>query len=292
MAATDDLDGAAGSDMAAAAGSVAPESIVANPWRSLQRFTPARIGLGRAGVSLPTAAQLDFQLAHARARDAVHRGLDLQALRGDIEALGLPTLALHSAATSRSVYLQRPDLGRRLGGESRLQLEALRAQRVLDGTRVHHLAFVVADGLSALAVQRHAAPLLAEVLARSAMLGWQTAPVAVVEQGRVAVGDDVGELLDSRIVVVLIGERPGLSSPDSLGIYLTWAPRPGRSDAERNCISNVRPEGLGYAEAAARLVYLLTQAQQRGLTGVALKDESSAVGAVAAAAPNFLLGDT
>ena len=269
----------------------APASIVANPWSTLKRFTPARIGLGRAGISLPTAAQLDFQLAHARARDAVHRPLDVAALRSDIEALGLPTLALHSAATTRAIYLQRPDLGRRLGGESRLQLEALRAQHVLQGVRSHDIAFVVADGLSALAVQRHAAPLLAEVLARVDAAQWQMAPVAVVEQGRVAVGDDIGELLASRIVVVLVGERPGLSSPDSLGIYLTWAPRPGRHDAERNCISNVRPEGLGCDEAAARLVYLLGQALVRGLTGVALKDESGGAAAVAATAPNFLLGE-
>jgi ethanolamine ammonia-lyase small subunit len=270
----------------------APASIVANPWSTLKRFTPARIGLGRAGISLPTAAQLDFQLAHARARDAVHRPLDVAVLRSDIEALGLPTLALHSAATSRPVYLQRPDLGRRLGGESRLQLEALRAQRLLQGVRSHDIAFVVADGLSALAVQRHAAPLLAALLPRIAGLQWQAAPVAVVEQGRVAVGDDVGELLDARIVVVLVGERPGLSSPDSLGIYITWAPRPGRSDAERNCISNVRPEGLDHGDAAARLSYLLVQARQRELTGVALKDESGGAVEVAAAAPNFLLGES
>jgi ethanolamine ammonia-lyase small subunit len=270
----------------------APASIVANPWSTLKRFTPARIGLGRAGISLPTSAQLDFQLAHARARDAVHRPLDVQALRDDIEALGLPTLAVHSAATTRAIYLQRPDLGRRLGGESRLQLEALRAQRFLQGVRSHDIAFVVADGLSALAVQRHAAPLLATLLARAEAAQWQVAPVAVVEQGRVAVGDDIGELLASRIVVVLVGERPGLSSPDSLGIYLTWAPRTGRNDAERNCISNVRPEGLGYADAAARLVHLLEQALARGLTGVALKDESGAATAVASTAPNFLLGET
>ena len=269
----------------------APASIVANPWSTLKRFTPARIGLGRAGISLPTAAQLDFQLAHARARDAVHRPLDVAALRSDIEALGLPTLALHSAATGRAIYLQRPDLGRRLGGESRLQLEALRAQRLLQGVRSHDIAFVVADGLSALAVQRHAAPLLAALLPRLAGQRWQAAPVAVVEQGRVAVGDDVGELLDARIVVVLVGERPGLSSPDSMGLYITWAPRPGRSDAERNCISNVRPEGLDHGDAAARLAYLLAQARQRELTGVALKDESGGAGEVAAAAPNFLLGE-
>lgn len=147
------------------------------------------------------------------------------------------------------------------------------------------------DGLSSLAVQRHAAPLLAAVLSRLDK-GWSVAPVAVVEQGRVAVGDGIGELLDTRLVVVMIGERPGLSSPDSLGLYLTWAPRTGRSDAERNCISNVRPEGLSYDDAAARLVYLLVEARRRGITGVALKDESGDSPALQRAQPNFLLGES
>jgi ethanolamine ammonia-lyase small subunit len=269
----------------------ASTSVVADPWSSLRRFTPARIGLGRAGISLPTAAQLDFQLAHAQARDAVHRPLDVEVLRADIEALGLATVALHSAATSRAMYLQRPDLGRQLGSASRAQLETLRVQRQAQGVPLHDIAFAVVDGLSALAVQRHAAPLIAAVLASEAASAWTKAPVAVVEQGRVAVGDDIGELLDSRIVVVLIGERPGLSSPDSLGLYLTWAPRPGRNDAERNCISNVRPEGLPYRDAAAKLVYLLEQALARGLTGVGLKDESDGAGETTLAAPNFLLGE-
>lgn len=275
----------------------ADSSVVANPWSELRRFTPARIGLGRAGVSLPTAAQLDFQLAHAQARDAVHRPLEVPSLCADIEELGLATVPLHSAATTRAIYLQRPDLGRRLGTASRQQLEALRAERHAQGVCAYDLAFAVVDGLSALAVQRHTAPLLTEVLAlldgpaAEGAPRWTIAPVAVVEQGRVAVGDGIGELLDSQIVVVLIGERPGLSSPDSLGLYLTWAPQPGRHDAERNCISNVRPEGLGYRDAAVRLVYLLEQARSRRLTGVGLKDESGASGESIAAQPNFLLGE-
>lgn len=275
----------------------ADSSVVTNPWSELRRYTPARIGLGRAGVSLPTAAQLDFQLAHAQARDAVHRPLEVPSLCADIEALGLATVPLHSAATTRAMYLQRPDLGRQLGTASRLQLEALRAQRRVQGIRSHDLAFAVVDGLSALAVQRHAAPLLTAVLAllngpaAEGASRWTIAPVAVVEQGRVAIGDEIGKLLDSRIVVVLIGERPGLSSPDSLGLYLTWAPQPGRHDAERNCISNVRPEGLGYRDAAVRLAYLLEQARRRRLTGVGLKDESGAAGQELAAQPNFLLGE-
>ena len=286
-----------GGDVAApdAPAAVSPDTtaVVTNPWQRLARFTPARIGLGRAGISVPTGAQLDFQLAHAQARDAVHRPLDLQALCSDIEGLGLATVALHSAADTRETYLQRPDHGRRLDGASRRRLEALR--RAEDGAP-HDIAFAVVDGLSALAVQRQAVPLLTGVLARLVPAGmaatrWSIAPVAVVEQGRVAVGDEIGALLGSRLVVVLIGERPGLSSPDSLGIYLTWAPRPGRSDAERNCISNVRPEGLAPADAAARLVYLLEEARRRELTGIELKDESAQGPAVAAAAaPNFLIG--
>jgi ethanolamine ammonia-lyase small subunit len=266
-------------------------SVVDNPWRALRRHTPARIGLGRTGVSLPTAAQLEFQLAHAQARDAVHRPLDVAALRGDIEALGLQTLALHSAAGSRPVYLQRPDLGRQLDAPSRELLERLRAQRQEQGAAPPDIAIVVADGLSALAVQRHAAPLIAALRAQPLAAGWTIAPVAVVEQGRVAVGDGIGELLDARIAVVLIGERPGLSSPDSLGVYLTWAPRVGRHDAQRNCISNVRPEGLGFADAASRLAYLLDEALRRGLTGVGLKDESAAPGHALAEPANFLLGE-
>ena len=269
----------------------AASSVVGNPWSSLRRFTPARIGLGRTGVSLPTTAQLDFQLAHAQARDAVHRPLDVQTLRKDIDALGLASVPLHSAATSRAMYLQRPDLGRQLGAESRTQLEALQVQRRAQGVMKHDIALAVVDGLSALAVQRHAAPLIAAVLANQVASTWTRAPVAIVEQGRVAVGDEIGALLDSRIVVVLIGERPGLSSPDSLGVYLTWAPQAGRNDAERNCISNVRPEGLGYAEAAAKLVYLLDQALSRELTGVALKDESGAASETLTTQANFLLSE-
>ncbi len=191
--------------------------VVTNPWSVLKQFTPARIGLGRAGVSLPTSAQLDFQLAHAQARDAVHRPLEVQALCSDVEALGLETLPLHSAATTRSMYLQRPDLGRQLDVSSRQRLEALRARRQSQGGQKSDLVFAVVDGLSALAVQRHAAPLLSEVLALldRSVAGqaprWTVAPVAVVEQGRVAIGDEIGGLLDGRIVVE--GERSKGRSP-------------------------------------------------------------------------------
>lgn len=258
--------------------------MIENRWHPLRRFTPARIALGRSGVSTPTAAHLAFQLAHARARDSVHCKLDALALARGVRALGLDTVSLHSAAADRSIYLRRPDLGRQLAEPAREQLLALRRQR---GTARHDVAFAIADGLSALAIQRHALLLLEVVLAllRDDDRAWAIAPAAIVEQGRVAIGDEIGELLDADIVVVLVGERPGLSSPDSLGLYLTWSPRPGRTDAERNCISNVRPEGLDYATAAARVVYLLREARRRGLTGIGLKDESG--GALAEAVPTM-----
>jgi ethanolamine ammonia-lyase small subunit len=247
-----------------------------DPWHALRRFTAARIALGRTGVSQPTAAQLDFQLAHARARDAVHLALDSAALARDVAAAwpeAPPCLMLHSAAADRHVYLQRPDLGRRLDDASR----ALVARRnAAAGTRPCDLAFVVADGLSALAVMRNAAPFLGALRTRLQAEPWSIAPIAIVQQGRVAVGDEVGELLGAKLVVVLIGERPGLSSPDSMGLYITWAPAVGLTDERRNCISNVRPDGLRHEEAAARLHYLLAQAHQRQLTGVGLKDESGA----------------
>ncbi|MGV7210948.1 ethanolamine ammonia-lyase subunit EutC [Oxalobacteraceae bacterium A2-2] len=257
--------------------------VIPNPWRTLRRYTNARIGLGRSGVSQPTAEQLAFQLDHARARDAVHTPLDVEALERALQAG--PCLRLHSAAQDRAVYLQRPDLGRKLDADSRARLQALPRQ---DGG--YDLAFVLADGLSALALAQNAAPLLAAVRERLAGEDWSVAPLCIVRQGRVAVGDEVGELLGARMVVVLIGERPGLSSPDSMGLYLTWAPRTGLTDASRNCISNVRPQGLGYGEAAYKLHYLLGQARTRQLSGVALKDETAAAPLLAGQpSRNFLL---
>jgi len=248
--------------------------VIENPWQQLRRFTAARIALGRAGISQPTAAQLDFQLAHAQARDAVHLVLDVarlrQALIDELQLTDIATVALHSAASDRHVYLQRPDLGRRLDAASCAALQALRG-----GAAGADLAIVVADGLSALAIERNALPFLRALLPRIAQERWTLAPLAIVEQGRVAVGDEVGELLGARAVLVLIGERPGLSSPDSMGLYFTWAPRVGLTDERRNCISNVRAAGLGHEEAAARLHYLLAEAYRRQLSGVALKDESA-----------------
>jgi len=242
-----------------------PVLVRADPWAALRRHTPARIALGRSGPALPTSEVLDFSLAHARARDAVHQPLDLDTLEPALHAVGYAPLRVRSAAPDRSTYLTRPDLGRQLAGDSTTQLEAAAAGA--------DIALAVIDGLSARAVQQHTVPLL-EALCELAPHRWTTLPLVLALQGRVALGDAIGARLHARLVVVLIGERPGLSSPDSLGIYLTWNPQIGRSDAERNCISNVRPAGLSYAEAARKLDWLAGAALARGLTGVGLKDES------------------
>ncbi|MES2104044.1 MAG: ethanolamine ammonia-lyase subunit EutC [Pseudomonadota bacterium] len=263
--------------------------VTANPWGSLRRFTSARIALGRAGVSLPTAAQLAFQLAHAQARDAVHLALDAAqltlAFSASLREWGTPCLTLHSAAADRDVYLQRPDLGRRLDSASQ---QTLQVQKKPDSP--YDLAFVIVDGLSVLAIEQNAAPFLDVLQTRIAAENWSIAPLSIVRQGRVAVGDEVAGLLGARMAVVLIGERPGLSSPDSMGLYLTWMPRAGLTDASRNCISNVRPAGLSYEEAAHKLHYLLSEAYRQQLSGVDLKDEAAALPGLLAAAPkNFLL---
>ncbi len=236
-------------------------------WRALTRFTSARIGLGRAGISVPTRPLLEFQLAHAQARDAVHRPFEGEAMQRELESRGLEVIRLHTAARDRSMYIQRPDLGRILNDASNASLEQ-RAPEQYD------VVLIVADGLSSLAVERHAVPLLDRILPKLESAQWKIAPICIVEQARVAVGDEIGALLAAKLSVILIGERPGLSSPDSLGIYLTWEPLPGRSNAQRNCISNVRPEGLSYELAAHKLFHLMTAARQRKLSGVELKDEA------------------
>lgn len=242
----------------------------------LRALTPARVGLGRTGVSQRTTDMLDFQRAHAQARDAVRAQLDAATLAVALKEIsGGDVLRLRSAATDRTKYLQYPDLGRRLDGESREILDLLPKEDRRPAEQ-RELAIVVADGLSALAVERHAAALLKELLPR--LGGWRLAPMCVVEQGRVAIGDEIGAALRARLCVVLIGERPGLSSPDSLGAYITWDPRPGRADAERNCISNIRVEGLSYTEAAAQLAFYLAEARRRELTGTALKLETHSLG--------------
>ncbi|MDB5851580.1 MAG: ethanolamine ammonia-lyase [Rhodoferax sp.] len=292
----------AASEEHSVAGPSATSHVVPNGWQMLRGLTAARIALGRTGVSLPTSAQLDFQLAHARARDAVHLPLDTAQLSHDL-CEAMPGLAapvvLASAATDRFTYLQRPDLGRRLDVASSEKLKALRDTRLVPAGQPYDLAVVVVDGLSALAIAQNAAPFLAALsqrLADDASESWTMAPVTIVTQGRVAVGDEVGELLGAKAVLVLVGERPGLSAPDSMGLYLSWAPRVGLTDAQRNCISNVRPEGLVVTEATYKLHYLLRESRRRQLTGVDLKDETGTVleageGAWGLPAPsrNFLL---
>lgn len=271
--------------------SPAPATVIDNPWQQLRQFTTARIALGRSGASLPTAPQLAFQLAHAQARDAVHLALDVPQLLHTLESAGLAqageTLVLESAAADRLHYLQRPDLGRRLGDASRARLQALPAQATACG---FDLAVVMADGLSALAVAQQAVPLLRALQPHIAAAQWSLAPLAVVRQGRVAVGDEIGQLLGARALLLLIGERPGLSSLDSLGAYLTWMPRVGLTDASRNCISNVRPAGLSCEVAALKAHDLLAEMFRRQLSVVLLKDESSAdPGLQGAPRGNFLL---
>lgn len=274
--------------------------VIVDPWQALRQLTAARIALGRSGVSLPTSAQLAFQLAHAQARDAVHFPLDAAALQGRVlEAvtesnselrLTPACQVLHSAAQTRDSYLQRPDLGRQLDAASRLALQGLQGQH----TGTPDLAIVIADGLSALAIEQQAVPFLQALLhhlapatgsasatgsadAAPPASDWALAPLVIVLQSRVAIGDEIGQLLGAKMVLVLIGERPGLSSPDSMGLYLTWAPRIGLTDECRNCISNVRPAGLSHQDAARKMHYLLEQARQRGLTGIRLKDEMTDV---------------
>jgi ethanolamine ammonia-lyase small subunit len=236
------------------------------PWAELRRFTAARIALPRSGASLATAPLLEFRLAHARARDAVHAALDESRLSAELARLGLPVLMVTSAAQDRTNYLMRPDLGRRLSDNA----AAMLASHAGGGFDV---AFVIADGLSAGAVATHARPVLAQVLPRLAGIGWRLAPLVVARLGRVAIGDAVARALNAEIAMVLIGERPGLSAPDSMGAYLTFRPTAGTTDAERNCISNIRPEGLAYADAAFKLVHLLRAMRARKISGVQLKDD-------------------
>lgn len=241
-------DGASGADRASA-----------DPWQVLRGATRARVALGRAGDGLPTARALELRAAHAAARDAVHTVLDAAAVRAALP--GHEVLEVRSAAPDRATYLQRPDLGRRL--EPGTVLPAASCDLVL----------VLADGLSPRAVHEHAPGTVEALLER--LPGWTVGPLVLATQARVALGDEVGQALGARAVVVLVGERPGLSSADSLGLYLTWDPRPGRADSERNCVSNVRPpHGLNYAQAADTVVALLTAARELGASGVVLKDEA------------------
>jgi ethanolamine ammonia-lyase small subunit len=240
--------------------------------RSLRNYTSARVALGRSGYSIVTADILDFQLAHAQARDAVKAEFDVehfaQRVRREVPALeefSIPVLALNSAAADRETYVRHPDLGRVLAEESAALLEPSPCDVV----------FVIADGLSAVAPERNAIPLLNAVFPILFQAGWACGPVCVVKNARVAIGDQIGSLLGASLSVVLIGERPGLSSHDSLGAYITWQPRAGRTDAERNCISNIRTGGLNPAAAARRLFWYLNEARSRKLSGTALKEQAT-----------------
>jgi ethanolamine ammonia-lyase small subunit len=235
-------------------------------WNELRQLTAARIGLARSGASLATAPLLQFALAHAQARDAVHETLDEAKLAEALEPLDLPVLNVASAAGDRQQYLMRPDLGRRLAEHADAVLASCQGS--------YDVAFIVADGLSARAVQTHAAPVLRDIIPALLREDRRIAPLVIALQARVALGDEVATALKANAVVVLIGERPGLSSPDSMGAYLTWRPHAGTTDADRNCISNIRPQGVGYADAAFKIIALLRAMRTRRLSGVMLKEES------------------
>ena len=258
---------------------------VDNSWHVLREYTAARIGLGRAGISVPTKHLLDFQLAHAQAQDAVHLPLNIEQLSNDItlENSALKIINVHSKVIDRAHYLQRPDLGRRLNDESIKTL----TEHAAAINQSYDVAIVVVDGLASYAVQKNSPPFLTQLIQRLASQNlmplpvetykqpdYRLAPLVVVEQGRVAIGDEVAQLLNAKSVLVLIGERPGLSSPDSLGLYLTWAPKVGLTDESRNCISNVRPQGLVYSDAVDKIFYLLSEAHKRKLTGINLKENA------------------
>jgi len=243
-----------------------------DPWHTLRHHTPARIALGRAGGSLPTRELLDFNLAHALARDAVHEHLDSHQLKNDLAPIDLPVFYLESAAPDRAAYLLRPDLGRRLSENS---VAALASTKSPDQPGFD-LAIILSDGLSALAAHRQIPLLLKELLPLLHAEGIRTAPLSIVPLARVAIQDEIGAAFNSKAALILLGERPGVGSPDSLGAYLVFSPRPGNTDANRNCVSNIRPEGLAPHAAAQTLTYLITQSLRRQISGVQLKDDRDA----------------
>lgn len=259
-------------------------TVIENRWASLRRYTDARIAQGRTGVSLPTEALLAFQMDHASARDAVHIALQTEPLMAALQAEGYSSLVLQSQANDRSEYLQRPDLGRRLNEQSLATLQMYR-QEYPEKVQV---SLVIADGLSSMAVQSHAVALATAVLNRLKSRGLSMGPVSIVTQGRVAVGDEVAEQLGAQLLILLVGERPGLSSPDSLGIYYTYQPEVGLTDARRNCLSNVRPAGMSIAAASDKLLWLIDESMRLGCSGVALKDQSASPAGVSSH-KNFLL---
>ncbi len=241
--------------------------VITDPWQILREYTPARIALGRSGGSAPTQECLDFKLAHARARDAVNEAFEINQLAMEIESLGAKSICVCSQALDHTTYLKRPDLGRRLDSESETILRQQAGR--------YDLVVLVSGGLSALAAHRQTKPVLEPLLLKLGSDGWKLAPVVLVDFARVALQDPVGQLLNAKLALILLGERPGLGSPDSLGAYLVFEPRLGNTDANRNCVSNIRPEGLAPAAAADTLYYLLSQAKQKGISGIALKDDRS-----------------
>lgn len=238
-----------------------------DPWHSLKDYTDARIALGHTGGAIPLKEVLQFKLAFAHAKDAVYSELDWPKLEQRLEQLALPYLRLHSRASSRSVYLQRPDWGRSLNEASTARLKEIPSSET-------DVAIVLADGLSATAINQHALPLLQRLLPLLQKANYCVAPICIVEQARVAIGDEIGHLLGSKLVIVLIGERPGLSSPYSMGAYLTYAPIQGLTDERRNCVSNIRPEGLTYEIACQKIFYLIQASLRLQLSGVELKDNT------------------
>ena len=234
--------------------------------KALQEFTPARIAIGRVGTSIPLKQSLEFKMAHAHARDAVYSELDISNLTDSLKLFSLPVLHLQSKVGYREQYLQRPDMGRRLNDESIRLLQEYHSEA--------DIAIIIADGLSATAVNQNSLGLLQILIPQLTAAGFKLAPINLVEQGRVAIGDDIGYGLNAKLSLILIGERPGLSSADSLGVYLTYGPKPGLTDETRNCVSNIRPSGLSYTKAAKKIFYLISEAFKRKSSGVMLKDNA------------------
>ncbi|HOY18548.1 MAG TPA: ethanolamine ammonia-lyase subunit EutC [Haliscomenobacter sp.] len=242
-------------------------SVEPDPWHSLKAYTDARIALGHTGTAIPLKEVLQFKLAFAHAKDAVYSHLEMDKLQQELSRFPLPQYLLHSRAMSRSVYLQRPDWGR--------QLDEASTQQIQNSTETEaDVAIILADGLSATAINQHAFPVLQRLIPALQKANYRIAPLSVVEQARVAIGDEIAHLLKAKMSVVLIGERPGLTSPYSMGAYLTYAPEPGTTDERRNCISNIRPEGLPYEMAVQKIVYLIQESLRLQLSGVALKDNA------------------
>jgi ethanolamine ammonia-lyase small subunit len=235
-----------------------------DPLNPLKEFTAARIAIGRAGVSIPTKQSLEFNLAHAHARDAVYSILDVDRLSDELKQFELPMLHLHSKAENRAQYLKRPDLGRKLKKSSTHKLE--------DNAGNYDVVIIIADGLSATAVNEHVVSVIQKLIPLLSAAKLKLAPICLIEQGRVASGDKIAHLLNAKLSVMLIGERPGLSAADSIGAYLTYNPKPGLTDESRNCISNVRPHGLKPKPAAEKIFYLIQEAFRLKLSGVVLKD--------------------